>query len=131
MAKPYRNHKLAVILLAALGVASAAPVSAKPQAKEFFARTDDPSEADSTTLGSIIKPVRVATERRGVDWGHLVQQSLFFMSFENAFRCATEEGTREGFSNPFFRGYLNSVVNLHGWNDGDLFIVIYVGHPMQ
>jgi hypothetical protein len=31
------------------------------------------------------------------------------MSFENAFRCATEQGTREGFSNPFFRGYFNSV----------------------
>jgi hypothetical protein len=135
MAKPYRNHTLAVILLAALGVASATPVSGKPQAKEFLDRTDDSSEADSTTLAThtqpFIKPLRVATERQGVDWGHLVQQSLFFMSFENAFRCATEDGTRAGFSNPFFRSYLNSVGNLHGWNDGDPFIVNYVGHPMQ
>jgi len=130
MAKPHRNHTLAVILLA-LGAASAPPVSSKPQANEFSVRTDDSSETDSAALQPFTKPARVATERRGVDWGHLVQQSLFFMSFENAFRCATEDGTRAGFSNPFFRGYLNSAGNLHGWNDGDPFIVNYVGHPMQ
>src|SRR5215469_12845987 len=130
MAKPHRNHTLAVILLA-LGAASAPPVSSKAQANEFSVRTDDSSETDSAALQPFTKPARVATERRGVDWGHLVQQSLFFMSFENAFRCATEDGTRAGFSNPFFRGYLNSAGNLHGWNDGDPFIVNYVGHPMQ
>ena len=90
------------------------------------------SGASTTQLHPLIKPVRIiAEQQKGVDWGHLVRESLLFMSFENAFRCATEEGTRNGFSNPFFRGYLNSVGNLHGWSDGDPFYVNYVGHPMQ
>jgi hypothetical protein len=135
MATPYRNKILAAILLAAFGFATAMPVSSKPQANGSSSSTDYSSEADSTILAThtqpFIKPVPVTTEMQGVDWGHLIQQSLFFMSFENAFRCATEKGTRKGFSHPFFRGYLNSVGNLHGWNDGDPFIVNYVGHPMQ
>jgi len=96
------------------------------------ARTASDEGEPTAHVQPLLKPVRISTvEPRGVDWLHLVGQSLFFMSFENAFRCATEEGTRDGFSNPFFRGYLNSVGNLHGWNDGDPFLVNYVGHPMQ
>jgi hypothetical protein len=92
-----------------------------------------PDAAAPKTRGqSQFKPLQVASQRQdGVDWFHLVGQSVLFMSFENAFRCATEQGTRDGFSNPFFRGYLNSVGNLHGWNDNDPFLVNYVGHPMQ
>jgi len=71
------------------------------------------------------------TTEQGVDWLHLFEQSLAFMSFEHAFRCATEEGTRQGFNGPFWGGYLNSVGRLHGWSDGDPFLVNYVGHPMQ
>jgi hypothetical protein len=135
MARPYQNQILAVVLFVAFGIVSATPVNSKPQVNELSARTGDSSEADSTTPAtdarSFIAPVRVTKETQGVDWGHLIGQSLFFLGIENAFRCATEDGTREGFSNPFFRGYLNSVGNLHGWNDGDPFIVNYVGHPMQ
>ena len=68
---------------------------------------------------------------RGVDWGGLFRESFLFLAIENSFRCATEQGTRDAISNPFFPGYLNSVGNLHGWNDGDPFYVNYVGHPMQ
>src|SRR6478672_10358236 len=90
------------------------------------------SGTPTTRVQPLIRPVRITTERQtGVDWEHLIKQSLFFMSFENAFRCATEEGTRDGFSNPFVHGYLNSVGNLHGWSDGDPFLVNFVGHPMQ
>ncbi len=93
--------------------------------------TTDPA-VPTTRVQPLIEPVRVTVERQGgIDWGHLVGQSLLFMSVENTFRCATEEGTRDGFSNPFFRGYFNSVGNLHGWSDGDPFYVNYVGHPMQ
>lgn len=135
MARPYRNHILAIVLFAAVGPLNATPVHSKPQANESSVRADDSSETDSTSLGTdtqrFITPIRRTSESQGVDWGHLIRQSLFFLTIENGFRCATEDGTREGFSDPFFRGYLNSVGNLHGWNDGDPFIVNYVGHPMQ
>ena len=91
-----------------------------------------PTSEPKTPLLSPIKYARItARKERGVDWAHLVKESLLFMSFENAFRCATEQGTRDGFSNPFVHGYLNSVGNLHGWSDGDPFLVNFVGHPMQ
>ncbi len=32
---------------------------------------------------------------------------------------------------PFFRDYMLSVGNMHGWSDGDPFMVNYVGHPLQ
>jgi hypothetical protein len=66
-----------------------------------------------------------------VDWPELFKDSLQFFAVEHAFRCATEQGTRDGFGMPFWGGYLNSVGNLHGWADGDPFYVNYVGHPMQ
>ncbi len=67
----------------------------------------------------------------GVDWVHLARGSFTFLAVENGFRCATEQGTRDGFSGPFIPGYLNSVGDLHGWSDGDPFLVNYIGHPMQ
>ena len=79
--------------------------------------------AASTASGSARQP--------GVDWWPLLGETFFFLSVENAFRCATEEGTRDAFGTGFFHGYVNAVGNLHGWNDGDPFYVNYVGHPMQ
>ena len=67
----------------------------------------------------------------GVDWLHLAEGSLAFLTVEHAFRYATEYGTRDSFHTAFWPGYLNSVGSLHGWADGDPFYVNYVGHPMQ
>ena len=67
----------------------------------------------------------------GIDWWHLAGGSLAFLTVEHTFRYATEWGTRDAFDTPFWPGYLASVGNLHGWADGDPFLVNYVGHPMQ
>jgi hypothetical protein len=32
---------------------------------------------------------------------------------------------------PFFPGWYDAITSLHGWADGDPFLVNYVGHPMQ
>jgi hypothetical protein len=69
--------------------------------------------------------------RAGVDWYQLLLSSSSFLAFSHAFRCATEQGTRDAFSGPFVGGYLKSVGNMHGWADGDDFLVNYVGHPME
>ena len=129
------NRILIGTVLMVLGLVTTLPMAAQTEPIGLFL-FDGPSPASdsattTTRVQPLFKPVLISKEEHGVDWLHLVGQSLFFMSFENAFRCATEEGTRDGFSNPFFRGYLNSVGNLHGWNDDDPFLVNYVGHPMQ
>src|SRR4030095_13058943 len=129
------SHRIAIgIVLLVLDLAITLSVAAQSQPIVLYASPSPAldSGAPGTRVEPLIKPVRITAEqRKGVDWRRLVNQSLLFMSFENAFRCATEEGTRDGFSNPFFRGYLNSVGNLHGWSDDDPFLVNYVGPPMQ
>lgn len=39
--------------------------------------------------------------------------------------------TRRGLRGPFFQNYVNSINNIHGWNDGDPFFVNYIDHPME
>jgi hypothetical protein len=79
----------------------------------------------SIAISSVTHP------QTSVDWKQLALDTIRFGAVQHAFRCATEEGTREAFGNSFVRGYLRSVGNLHGWADGDPFYVNYVGHPMQ
>jgi len=71
-----------------------------------------------------------APESEGVNWRPLLLQSVAFLGVEHGFRWATEEGTRHPHRS-FFDGYIDSLNSLHGWSDGDPFLVSYVGHPMQ
>ena len=65
-----------------------------------------------------------------VNWSGVFMQSLSFMTLQHGFRYWTEPGTRHPGTGAA-KGYLKSVGNLHGWSDGDPFLVNYVGHPMQ
>ena len=67
----------------------------------------------------------------GINWAGVFEGSLAFLTVEHTFRILTEQGTRDAFHTPFFPGYFDSVESLHGWADGDPFLVNYVGHPMQ
>jgi hypothetical protein len=54
-----------------------------------------------------------------------------FLGVKHAFRIATEPGTREGIKGPFFQNYADAIRSMHGWSDGDPFLVNYIGHPLQ
>ena len=77
--------------------------------------------------GSITSPLPA---EQTPDYRKIIGQSFRFLLVENAFRYATEDGARHAHAS-FLGGYTSSVTNLHGWADGDPFIVNYVGHPMQ
>ena len=66
------------------------------------------------------------TTESAVDWRVVVQPSAMY-----AFRFGTEPGTRSALNGPFWKGYIDSIDNLHGWSDGDQFYVNYGGHPIQ
>src|ERR1017187_245525 len=88
------------------------------------------SGADAPASGTAITAVSPTPKREaGIDWLHLAEGSLAFLTVEHAFRYATESGTRDAIHTAFWPGYLNSVGNLHGWSDGDPFFVNYIGHP--
>lgn len=77
----------------------------------------------------VVRPI-VPGEKEKVNWERLGEGSLRFLTVMQAFRYATEAGTRSG-GIGVGSGYINSAGNLHGWDDGDPFYVNYIGHPMQ
>jgi hypothetical protein len=71
------------------------------------------------------------SEPSGFQWKPALLQSGMFVGIQHGFRIATEDATRAEMSGPFFRDWFKSVRNIRGWDDGDPFIVNYVGHPMM
>jgi hypothetical protein len=69
-------------------------------------------------------------KRTTFDWNAAFRQSMIFLGIEHAFRLATEDGTRADLKGPFFKDYFRAVRSLRGWDDGDPFLVNYIGHPM-
>lgn len=67
----------------------------------------------------------------GFDWESAFRQSMIFLGIQHAFRLATEAGTRADLKGPFFKDYFRTLGSLRGWDDGDPFIVNYIGHPMM
>jgi hypothetical protein len=104
----------------------AADRAAEPAAGSTAASTAIPAAA-----ASILPPASSgASTSGGVDWGGVFEQSLGFLVLEHSYRLLTDPTVRISHE-PFFKGYLKSVSNLHGWADGDPFLVNYVGHPIQ
>lgn len=105
-----------------LGSAAPAPISF-PKDLSLASTSAMPAEP--------IRPVVGPEPPPGVNWAGLTKDSLRFLTVMQAFRAATEPGTRDAFTNPWFKGWLRSVANMHGFSDGDPFVVNYVGHPLQ
>jgi hypothetical protein len=107
---------------------NAAPAADDPApVAEASAPADDSSPAAAPAADSSA----AADETGSVQWGSLFKESLFFLGVEHGFRLSTDPSTRHGFKGSFITGYVDSVENLHGWADGDPFLVNYVGHPIQ
>ena len=67
-------------------------------------------------------------------WRGLIWQSVEFNIIENGFRVSSDSVMRDTLAHrPFWHDWLASTkqFNMRRWNDGDDFIVNYVGHPMQ
>jgi len=79
----------------------------------------------------LAEDVPAASEPTGFQWKPALLQSGLFLGFQHGFRLGTEEATRAELKGPFFRDWSRSVQNLRGWDDGDPFVVNYVGHPMM
>jgi hypothetical protein len=91
-------------------------------ARQIQDRIPDDANADDTGVGE------------AYHWRGLIAQSLFFNVIENSFRSASDDQIRTLLANkPFWHDYAASMhhFNMRRWNDGDDFLVNYVGHPMQ
>jgi hypothetical protein len=86
----------------------------------------DPLPSDSSDDDPVVE--------EGFHWRGLIAQSLLFNLVENSFRAASDDQIRTLLATkPFWHDYVASMrqFNMRRWNDGDDFLVNYVGHPMQ
>lgn len=79
--------------------------------------------ARSSTIDYVEKP--------RFQWGEAMRQSIRFLAVQHGFRLLTEKGTRQELAGPFFKDYFNTIKRLKGWDDGDPFLVNYIGHTMM
>jgi hypothetical protein len=82
--------------------------------------------ADNAMRATALKP-----EAGGFHWGAAVGQSLFFLGVMHGLRLAFDPGSRADLRGPFLKDYFNTVKRLHGWRDGNGFVVNYIGHPLE
>jgi hypothetical protein len=117
--------RLVVVLLLAASAVSADTPSGTPDSED---EPDAPIAAAKSSSTPVIS--REDSKPKSVDWQPLFFSSFKFLLIENGWRYVTEEATRHPHL-PFFKGYVDSVTNLHGWTDGNPNFDNYVGHPMQ
>ena len=70
-------------------------------------------------------------DRAGFQWKSALRQAGTFLTIQHSFRLTTEPGTRAELRGPFVGDYLGSIKGVRGWDDGDPFLVNYIGHPFQ
>ena len=64
-------------------------------------------------------------------WGPAIAESFLALSLANIDRVTTQQETRDAINGPFWNNYVDSIENLHGFNDGDGFFTSYVVHTME
>jgi hypothetical protein len=79
--------------------------------------------------GEIIKDHSANSEKTTFQWKSVLVDVSIFLGIEHGFRLAQDPLVREGLRGPFFEDYFDSVKSIHGWGDGDPFMVNYIGHP--
>ncbi|MBI4747820.1 MAG: hypothetical protein HY774_04995 [Acidobacteria bacterium] len=110
-------------------------VEVRPASEKGKSSRPNLSEPVSSPEDPLIIPIALPKADlvlpKGFQWGEAVKQSFFFLAIQHSFRFATEAGTRSEIGGPFFGDYFRAVRSLKGWDDGDPFIVNYVGHTMM
>jgi hypothetical protein len=87
---------------------------------------------DRDATNAVVLPGQVRVER--YPYGKLVWQSLAFTGAEDLYRISSDPYMRYLIADgPYWHNYIASLKqwNMRRWNDGDDFLVDYVGHPMQ
>ena len=114
-------------------VASAATLSELPSAPvPVDAPTSAPSLFSARGPGQPDVESDVGDER--YHWRGLLLESFAFISIEDGVRLAADNTLRSLIvEKPFWHDYIASLhqFNMRRWNDGDDFLVNYIGHPMQ
>lgn len=83
------------------------------------------------SVGCVAQETALTPPSQDFKWEPALRQSFAFLALEHAVRLSHEADTQAGLKGPFWRDYGRAVTSLHGWSDGDPFLINYVGHPFQ
>lgn len=78
--------------------------------------------------GHVAPQTLEAADRDGTDLTGVLTDSLRLLLLEHSVRIAAQEKTRRELGGPFWRDYRRSVRFPQTWNDGDGWLMNYVGH---
>ena len=116
-------------------VAAATSDNDKGNGSEKLKRPVNVPDATRPTLANDMPPLPNPAlqwgENAGFQWGSALRQAALFMGIQHGFRLATEAGSRADLKGPFIKDYFTTLTKLRGWDDGDPFLVNYIGHPMM
>src|SRR5579875_3024951 len=87
-----------------------------------FCQTDSQPNSSSSQSDS---------DSQGFQWGPAIGESFLEISLAHVERVTTQPDTRNAIGGPFWKNYVDSMENLHGFNDGDGFFTSYALHPME
>jgi hypothetical protein len=87
--------------------------------------------SDTASFDMAVQPVLESRPVPRFDWKASTAQSLMYTSIMHTFNLGTEAGTRDTLNGAWFRDYLDSVSELRGWSDSDMFMSPYVGHTIE
>lgn len=79
----------------------------------------------------MIRPAIQSPPETRFNWSASTRESLLYTGIMHTFNLSTEAGTRDAMTGPWLRDYLDSVSELRGWSDGDMFMSPYVGHTVE
>ena len=112
----------------------AAPVDFEPDyapVRPNFLEVQRPRMSDSSADANAMRAMALKPEADGFRWGGAVGQSMFFLGFLHGLRFAFDPASRDGMRGKFLKDYFKTVKRMHGWGDGNPFVVNYIGHAME
>ena len=94
-------------------------------------KVQPPGMSGRSVAANAMRATALESEVGGFRWGKATGQSMFFLGIMHGLRLAFDPGSRAGLRGPFFKDYFDTVKRLHGWRDGNPFVVNYIGHSME
>jgi hypothetical protein len=109
-------------------------LSQEPSAMDLISSFDaDRSSfrAPGANPAAFERPVNETIPDTRFRWLASTKESLLYTGIMHTFNLATEAGTRDTLNGPWLKDYLDSVGELRGWSDSDMFMSPYVGHTIE
>ena len=114
-----------------VGVASSNPPLSLPDVSSSGSQRADVRQMPNWGAKTFIETKPEAKRNKDLRWRVANEESLLFTGIMHTFNIWTEPGTRDTLNGHWFQQYIQSVSEMRGWSDSDMFMAPYVGHTIE